>query len=165
MDFGTVIKNQTHAALTMLTECVENCPEAVWLSGTHPRPYWKIAYHAAAYADCFLSKSFDSWEKWTHHRPEATWTFSDDSFEIPVVEAYTTAQVMEYIGLIREQVDKRVDSLDLKEMECGIPWYPGLPRAELLVLNVRHISEHVGQMHEIRIAAGLDVDWCATRKD
>jgi len=163
MDFRTAIKNQTHAALHMLVECVDGCPPELWLSGGHPRPYWKIAYHVAAFSQCFLSPSFDSWQKWEHHRREATWTFSDDSFEIPVIDPYTPDQVMEYIRLIQTQVDGLVDALDLDEDECGIPWYKGLSRAELLILNVRHISEHVGQMHELRIAAGLDVDWRATR--
>ena len=163
VDFRTAIKNQTHAALMMLVECVEECPTSLWLSGEHPRPYWKIAYHAAAYAQCFISPSFESWEKWEHHRREATWTFTDADFEIPEIEPYTQAQVREYILLIQGQVDNFVDALDLDEDECGIPWYPGLPRAELLILNVRHISEHVGQMHELRIAAGLDVHWRATR--
>ncbi|MFZ4508465.1 MAG: hypothetical protein ACOYON_12295 [Fimbriimonas sp.] len=39
LDFRTAIKNQTHAALVMLAECVEGCPAALWLSGGHPRPY------------------------------------------------------------------------------------------------------------------------------
>lgn len=163
MDFRTAIKNQTHAAISMLSECVDGCPAALWLSGGHPRPYWKIAYHVTAYTDCFLSPSFDSWEKWAHHRREATWTISDDGTEIPEVEPYTPEQVMDYIRLLQGRVDERIDALDLDEDECGIPWYEGLPRAELLILNLRHISEHVGQMHELRIAAGLDVDWRATR--
>lgn len=163
MDFRTAIKNQTHAALAMLAECVEGCPPTLWLAGTHPRPYWKIAYHVTAYAHCFLFPNFESWEKWSHHRREAVWTFSDDGSEIPVIEPYTPEQVMEYIRLIQGQIDSRIDHLDLDEDSCGLPWYPDLPRAELLILNVRHISEHVGQLHELRIAAGLDVDWRATR--
>lgn len=163
MDFRTAIKNQTHAGLIMLTECVEACPASIWLAGEHPRPYWKIAYHVTAYTHAFLFPTFDSWEKWEHHHREATWTFTDGSIEIPVVEPYTPEGVIEYIRLIQGQVDDRIDALDLEEDECGVPWYPNLSRAELLILNVRHISEHVGQMHELRIAAGLDVDWRATR--
>lgn len=163
MDFRTAIKNQTHASLAMLTECVDGCPLTLWLSGGHPRPYWKIAYHVTVYADCFLSPTFDSWERWPHHRREAAWTFSDDGAEIPEVEPYTSEQVMDYIRLIQARVDERIDALDLEADDCGFPWYEGLSRVELLILNVRHISEHVGQMHELRIAAGLDVDWRATR--
>lgn len=163
MDFRTAIKNQTHAALHMLVECVEGCPPELWLSGGHPRPYWKIAYHVTAYAQAFLQPSFEAWERWEHHRREAAWTFSDDGEEIPVIEPYTPDQVMVYLRLIQSQVDGFIDVLELDEDECGFPWYKGLSRAELLILNVRHISEHVGQLHELRIAAGLDVDWRATR--
>lgn len=163
MDIKTAIKNQTHAALHMLAECVEGCPSELWLSGGHPRPYWKIAYHVTAYTHIFLFPNMDSWERWAHHRREAAWTFSDDGEEIPVVEPYTPEQVMEYIRLIQSQVDDRIDALDLDETECGFPWYQGISRVELLILNVRHTSEHVGQLHELRIAKGLEVDWQATR--
>ncbi|MBX3097914.1 MAG: hypothetical protein KF812_13760, partial [Fimbriimonadaceae bacterium] len=105
----------------------------------------------------------DASRRWGHHRPEATWTFTDDDEEIPEIEPYSPAQVVEYLRLIQSEVDSLIDALDLDEDECGIPWYVGLPRAELLILNVRHISEHVGQMHELRIAAGLDVDWRTSR--
>ena len=163
MNFRTAIKNQTHASISMLAECVDGCPLDLWLSGEHPRPYWKIAYHVTVYADCFLNPSLDAWTRWEHHRREAAWTFDEDGSGIPEVEAYTTGQVIEYIGSIRDQVDVRIDALDLEEDDCGFPWYKGLPRAELLILNVRHISEHVGQLHELRIAAGLDVEWRASR--
>ena len=97
------------------------------------------------------------------HRREATWTYSDSGNEIPVVDPYTPDEVMEYMRLIQGEVDSKIDALDLDEETCGIPWYPELSRAELLMLNLRHISEHTGQLHELRIAAGLDVDWRATR--
>ena len=164
MDFKTAIQRQTHAALAMLIECVEDCPEPLWLSGEHPRFYWKVAYHAATYADCFLSPSFDSWERWEHHRREAAWTFADEGETIPSIPPYTTGEVMTYLSKTQSEVDSRIEALDVEADECGFPWYSGLSRSELLILNVRHISEHVGQLHELRIAAGLDVDWRTSKE-
>lgn len=163
MKFRDAIKNQTHAAVGMLAECIQDCPEELWLSGGHPRPYWKIAYHATAFAHGFLHSSLDAWPRWEHHRREAAWTFSDDGTEIPVIEPYKPEKMMEHVRLIQTQIDPLIDAADLDEDDCGFPWYPDLPRAELLILNVRHISEHVGQLHELRIASGLDVDWRASR--
>jgi len=163
VDFRTALKNQTHAALKMLAECIEGCPPKLWLSGEHPRLFWKVAYHATMYADCFLSPSFEAWERWPHHRREAGWTMSDDGTEIPVIEPYTPDQVLSYMRLIQSRVDERIDALDLDADTCGFPWYPDLSRAELLMLNLRHISEHTGQLHELRIAAGLDVEWQGSR--
>jgi hypothetical protein len=149
----------------MLAECVDNCPSDLWLSGGHPRPYWKIAYHVTVFAHCFLFPSFDTWERWPHHRSEAAWTVDEEGVGIPVVEPYSTDQVMDYIRLIQDQIDMRIDALDLEDDDCGFPWYKDLSRADLLILNTRHISEHVGQLHELRIAVGLEVDWRATRDD
>jgi len=88
---------------------------------------------------------------------------SDDGTEIPVIEPYTPDQVLSYMRLIQSRVDERIDALDLDADTCGFPWYPDLSRAELLMLNLRHISEHTGQLHELRIAAGLDVEWQGSR--
>jgi len=128
MDFRTAIKNQTHAALHMLAECIEGCPASLWLSGGHPRPYWKIAYHVTVFSQAFLNQSFDTWERWEHHRREAAWTFSDDGSVIPVIEPYTPELMMEYVRLIQSQVDGLIDALNLDSDESGVPWYPELSR-------------------------------------
>lgn len=163
MQFREAIKNQTHAALAMLAECVEACPPTLWESGDHPKLYWRTAYHTTAFADCFLSPSLEAWTRWSHHRPEATQTFSDDGSEVPVLDPYSPEQILEYVKQIDASVDERIDALNLEDDECGFPWYPGLSRTELLILNARHVSEHVGQLHQMRIAAGLDVDWRSSR--
>ena len=47
MELRTALKEQYHAGLTMLRQCVEQCPDDLWTSGAHPRPFWRIAFHAA----------------------------------------------------------------------------------------------------------------------
>ena len=40
------LKEQYHAGLTMLAECVGNCPDEMWLKGNYPRAFWRIAFHS-----------------------------------------------------------------------------------------------------------------------
>ena len=38
----------------MLVECVEKCPEDLWLDGEHPRTFWRIAWHAAYFTHNYM---------------------------------------------------------------------------------------------------------------
>jgi len=163
MDFRTALKNQHHAALSMLSECLDPCPEELWLSGQHPRKYWRIVYHAAAYTHLYLYESMASWNQWPKHRLECTY-IDDSGGPIAEVQPYTIEEVQDFVQHIHSEVDGRLDALDLDADECGYPWYPGLPRAELLILNLRHLHGHLGQLHEMRLAHGLDLNWQGPRK-
>jgi hypothetical protein len=152
----TALKRQHHAALQMLRLAVERCPESVWIGGEHPRNYWRIVYHAAAYAHLYLYENLDRWVRWEPARKECAWLDGDD---VPVMEPYTQAQMLDYVDLIRTQVDSRIDALDLSDPNCGYTWYPEVSRVELLVLSLRHLHGHIGQLSERLIEQELDVDW------
>ena len=46
----SALKSQYHAALAMLREPIERCPDDLWFSRSHPNPFWWGAYHALYYA-------------------------------------------------------------------------------------------------------------------
>lgn len=156
MEFKDALKNQHHAALAMMRQAIERPSEAVWLSGAHPRNYWRIAYHALAYAHLYLFPSLAEWAKWEHHRQDCTYLDGDD---VPVAEAYSQAQMLEFCDLTTNLIDSKIDAMDLTEATCGYAWYPTVGRAELLILSLRHLHGHLGQLSEILIAEGGDIDW------
>lgn len=155
VDSRLAIQRQTHAALAMLAQCVERCPDEVWLSGVHPRTFWRIAYHAAAYAHLYLFPDLDSFRPWTKHRLECTYLEG----ETPEVPAYSRGEMLKCLALIESEVDSRIDALDLGAEKCGFPWYPTISRLELQILSLRHLHGHIGQLSEILIAQGIDTDW------
>ncbi|MFZ4508455.1 MAG: hypothetical protein ACOYON_12245 [Fimbriimonas sp.] len=140
----------------MARQAIERCPDDVWTSGVFPRSYWRIAYHALAYAHLYLYPNLESWQSWPKHRQECTWLEGDD---IPVMEPYSRAELIEFVDLIVSEVGPRIDALDLTEEWCGYKWYPQVSRLELLVLSLRHLHGHLGQLSEILISHGLDIDW------
>ena len=139
----------------MLRQSVENCPEDVWLSGEHPRNYWRIFYHAAAFFHLYLYDNLESWKQWPKH--DLGRTYLDG--EVPVSEAYTKDEALEFVSLIESEIDGRVDAMDLEEAWCGFTWYPNVSRVELQMLSMRHLHGHLGQLHEILIANGQDIEW------
>ena len=142
--------------MAMFRQAIENCPEYVWLSGEFPRNYWRIAYHALGYAHLYLYEDVASWKKWPKHKLECTWLEGED---VPVDEPYTREELLEVVELIQSEIDPRLDDLDLSAPHCGFTWYPNVSRVELLILSLRHLHGHLGQLHEILIANGQDIEW------
>ena len=48
------LKSQYHAALSMLRQTIERCPEDLWLDETPENAFWHVAYHALFYGHLFL---------------------------------------------------------------------------------------------------------------
>jgi hypothetical protein len=139
----------------MLRQCVERCPDEVWTSGPHPRSYWRIAYHAAAYAHLYLFSDMKSFAPWPKHRLDCTYLDG----EVEPATPYNQAELIECIDLIDSDVDSRLEGLDLSAENCGFTWYPSVTRIELQILSLRHLHGHIGQLSEILLAAGVDTDW------
>lgn len=159
MEIKPALKSQHLAALTMFRQLVSDCPDELWLSGPHPRSFWRIAYHALGYAHLYLYENLEAWKPWPKHRKECTWLEG----EAPEMTPYSREEAIEFIDLILSEVEPRIDSLDLTDPQCGFTWYPKVSRVELLILSLRHLHGHMGQLHELMIAQGLNVEWLGQR--
>lgn len=154
-DIRPPLKRQYHAALAMLRQAVADCPDDLWTWGEHPRTYWRIAYHAAGYAHLYLYGSLDDWARWEKADNSRAVLEGD----VEPAEPYTRDEMLDFIDLIDSQVDARIEALDFESESCRFAWYPGVTRFELIVLSLRHLHGHIGQLHEHLIARGLDVEW------
>jgi hypothetical protein len=155
MNIKCALKGQYHAGLAMLKQCVVRCPADLWTSGTHPRTYWRIAYHAIFYTHLYLQQNVESFTPWAKHRDSAKelWSTPD------VVEPYTIEETREYIDLVIAGVDETVDGLDLESADTGFPWYKSMGKLEHQLMNLRHVQGHVGQLSELLMAQNVDTDW------
>jgi len=157
---------QYHAGLAMLAQSVENCPQELWTSGTHPRTFWRIAFHAAYFTHLYLGQSVDSYQPWPA-RPEdfaELWQepWSVEPYELPEdFEPYKKNQILDYIAYIDSLIDSTVEALDLDVQGTGIPWYKNMSKLSHQLLNLRHLQGHVGQLSELLMASGDDLnpDW------
>ena len=165
MELRQALKEQYHAGLAMLAECVEKCPEAVWHEGEHPRTFWRIAFHAAFFTHLYLGQNEASFQPWPgrregiHHR---LWAEPGDvePYELPErAESYPSSEILDYIRFVDELVDPVVAQLDLESEETGFSWYPSMGKLSHELMNLRHIQGHVGQLSELLMAKGIDIDW------
>lgn len=165
------LKSQYHAALGMLRQAMERCPDALWAGGGYVNPFWRIAYHTLYYAHLYVQpdqRAFRAWERHQTHvqhmdgvpgPPEL-----EDDLELPhrppqTGEPYTRAELLEYWALCDGLIDAAVDRLDLADPACGFSWKTR-SRVEHQIASIRHVQHHASQLAErLRSAANVGVEW------
>ena len=87
-----------------------------------------------------------------------------EPYELPEgVAPLTQHEVRDYIAYVRGLIDSTVDTLDLDSQATGFSWYPNMTKLSHELMNLRHIQGHVGQLSELLMAKGIDIDWIARR--
>lgn len=167
MELRQALKEQYHAGLAMLAECVEKCPEGMWIEGEHPRTFWRIAFHAAFFTHLYLGQNEDAFEPWPGRRKGAhhgLWRQPGEvePYELPEeAEIYGRNEILDYIGFVDALVDATVGQLNLDSDETGFPWYGNMSKLSHQLMNLRHLQGHVGQLSERLMIRGIDTGWVA----
>lgn len=181
----TVLKGHYHAGLTMLAECVDKCPDDLWtaanLSPSPPagvnnppwngveRPFWRIAFHNAYFTHLYLGQDETAFQpppaelavrcrKDFEPMWHAPWEL--EPYELPTgTQPCSQSGILEYIEYVDSLVDSTVAGLDLESRESGFHWYPNTNKLSHQLINLRHLQGHVGQLSELLMARGIDIDW------
>ena len=167
MEIRQALKEQYHAGLAMLAECVAKCPNDVWVEGEYPRAFWRIVFHAAFYTHLYLGQNEEAFQAWPgrkegiHH---GLWNppFEVEPYELPAnAEIYQPDELLDYIRFVDTRIDPTVDQLDLASDATGFSWYKNMSKLSHQLMNLRHLQGHVGQLSELLMARGIDIDWIA----
>jgi DinB superfamily len=163
MDVRSALKSQYHAALETLHEAIEQCPDAMWNDPADgSAPFWRVAYHTLFYAHFYLQQGQEDFTPWARHRDEAQYISSVPwaSHRPPnPCEAFTRADLVEYLRVCDGMIDAGVDALDLSAPQCGFPWYK-MPTLEHQIVNIRHIQHHAAALSSrLRRSAGIAIKW------
>jgi len=157
-----VLKSQYHAALAMLEQAIERCPDRLWTSTGHSNQFWHIAYHALFFTHLYLQPDEQSFRPWKNHREEYQFL---GSLPWPphrppnIAEPYTKAEVTEYLRTCGIMIDPAVDRFNLDSPQSGFSWYK-MPKLEHQIVNIRHIQQHAAQLADrLRLVAGIGIDW------
>ena len=70
MDVHAALKGQFHASLAMLKQAIEQCPDDLWVGGSCPIAFWRVAYHTLFYTHLYLQDSEQTFTPWIKHRKE-----------------------------------------------------------------------------------------------
>src|SRR5687768_14163154 len=134
MNLRAALKEQYHAGLAMLRQCVEQCPEDMWIAGTHPRTYWRIVFHAAFFTHLYLGQNEAAFQPWPGRREEIHPRLWEEPayvepYELPEgVDAYSRQDMVDYISYVDGLIDPTVDALDLDTDDSGFSWYEDISK-------------------------------------
>jgi hypothetical protein len=169
---STVLKSQYHAALAMLHECVEKCPEGLWLDEAPTNAFWRVAYHTLFFTHLYLGRDAESFRPWAEHRrgnqneDGIVGRDLDPKSDLPAgPDPYSREQVLRYWDFVDTMVDEAVESMDLRRRESGFSWYQ-IPKLEHQLVNLRHLSHHTAQLADrLRAAENVGIKWVGARRN
>jgi hypothetical protein len=153
------IKSQYYAALEMFRQAVVTCPDTLWDDPRYANRFGHIAYHALHFTNLYLQPSVSDFRPWS--KPGKV----DGRLDKDAAgEPYTREEILEYLEIVCEQVEKRVSTLD-PDAPSGFFWLP-CNKLELQLYNVRHLAHHTGELCERLGATGeIEVGWILRKPD
>ncbi|MFN7172609.1 MAG: hypothetical protein ACK4P3_07490 [Fimbriimonadaceae bacterium] len=167
MDLRPALCQQYHAALYMLRDCVQQCSDRLWTEGEYPDQFWRSAFHVTFFTQYYLSQTQQEYTPWPG-RPagflEGMWAATDfeNRGELPKDQPYLSKQQMiDFIDFVDSIVDSTIERMDLDAPDSGFDWYPEFPKLPHVLMNLGHVYYHVGQLVQLLLEEGIDVDWNA----
>ena len=167
----SVLKSQYHAALAMLREAIERCPDETWCSSQHVNAFWQVAYHTLFFAHLYLQPNEAAFRAWEHHQAEVQHEDgiagpSDPNSSLPLIPTpYTRSAVLAYWKICDEMVDEAIDALNLNDPLSGFSWYK-VSKFEHQIISIRHIQHHTAQLaYRLRAAANVGIKWVGSKPD
>jgi hypothetical protein len=173
----TILKNQYHAAMAMLRQSIDLCPDEIWSGGDHTNHFWRIAYHVLYFTHLYLQPKLEAFTPWEHHQTDLQ--YLDNIPAPPEIEAlvelphrppqtgepYSKEEMLAYWTFCDEMIDSAIDALDLLDPESGFFWYK-LSKLEHQVISLRHTQHHTAQlMDRVRAASDNGVDWVSSGRN
>jgi hypothetical protein len=159
------LKSQYHAALTMLRESIERCPDDLWLDDRPKNAFWQIAYHTLFFTHLYLQPRLEAFRPWEGHQggvqhEDGIAGPADPASALPLIpEPYTKQQTLAYWRHVDTMVDGAVDGLDLSSRESGFHWYE-MSKLEHQLVNLRHAQHHLAQLADrLRAANDIGIRW------
>jgi hypothetical protein len=154
MNLEAVVYSQYIAALAMLKQAVERCPDPLWDAENDENKFWRVAYHALFYTHLYMQKSLNDFQPWVKHWAHAEEMGKDAAPGMP----FSKTEVLEYVAYCQKQAGETSAVLD-PEAPSGFDWLP-MNKLELQFYNIRHLQQHVGELMErLGSRAGINVVW------
>jgi hypothetical protein len=148
-----VLTGQFEAALCMLNQCIEHCPEQHWEGKIANDTFRQVAYHTLFFVDFYLSPSDVEFElRDVHHRG------GDERTSTAPSTGLTKEETLSYLAICRQKAIETLAGETVESLQ-GPSGFSRLPctRGELHLYNIRHVQHHTGALsaHLRRIEESL----------
>ena len=138
------INGQYGAAIAMLEQNIEKCPNEVWDDRTSGPSFWHVAYHVMWFLDWYLSDSKIARESFNSKFDNE---HSEQLNKTPKI-TLTRVQLLEYLSEIKEKAKKRFENITEDHLrEPSIFEGHGSSVLSSLLYNLRHLMLHIGALN------------------
>ena len=160
------IANQLDAALCMLDLCVERCPDAMWNGRVGNLAFCQVAFHTLFFTDFYLGgPDEESFRNQPFHVANRHIFRDYEELEDRVqVLLYDKPGIKAYCGHCRNKASQVIAAETEDSLQAPV-WIraKGVLRAELYVVNIRHIQHHAAQLSlRLRLDAKESIPWVAS---
>ncbi|HVZ93381.1 MAG TPA: DinB family protein [Phycisphaerales bacterium] len=157
-----IIGGQFEAALCMLNDCIEKCPESHWDSPIAKYPFWHVVYHTLCFVDVYLAPNDESWMPSTGEGGFHPAGRDELNEEYPS-RRFTRDEMRSYMRACRSLLLEAMNA----ETEASLVGPSGFPhlaitRAELHLYSIRHVQHHTGQLGASLRRLGVQLRWVKT---
>lgn len=136
---------QFGAALDMLENAMEACPEGLWSDRSRQPEFWYLVFHTLFYLDFYLSGPVAGFV------PPEPFTLDElDPAGVLPERPYTKEELRGYLQHGRAKCRAVIESLTEGEARghCRFEWIE-MSFGELLLYNLRHVQHHAAQLNLI----------------
>jgi hypothetical protein len=148
MTWNQIIWHQFGAAIDMLDNAIQACPDDLWQARLYPDDppefgeFWYITYHTLFWLDFYLSESAVGFA------PPAPFTLSEFEAGLLPERVYSKEELWNYLKYGRSKCQSRIDSMsDFMAPQQVRPNWRIESVGELLIYNLRHVQEHAAQLN------------------
>ena len=136
---------QFGAAIDMLGNAVDACPDELWSDRSKQPEFWYVVYHALFWLDFYLSGTAEGFA------PPAPFTLSElDPAGLLPERPYTKDELKTYLKHGREKCRTTIEAMtEERASERSKFGSVDLGIAELLLYNMRHVQHHAAQLNLI----------------
>ena len=136
-----ILQRQFEAALSMLKQCIEACPEQHWERKIASKTFREVAYHTLFFADYYLSPSEAAFKLRALHQR------GGDERRPVVSPGLSRDDTLEYLAICRENMTEALAAETRESLEgpSGFMYYR-ISRGELHITNIRHLQHHTAQL-------------------
>ena len=140
-----IIWHQFGAAIDMLENAMNACPDVIWGNQIRHSEFWYIAFHTLFYLDLYLSETNQGFV------PPQPFTLDElDERGLLPDRVYTKQELIQYLAHGREKCRSVITAMTAEQAcgRCGFDWLE-LSVAEVLLYNMRHVQHHAAQLNLI----------------
>ncbi|GJM41796.1 MAG: hypothetical protein DHS20C20_20780 [Ardenticatenaceae bacterium] len=149
MTWNKIIWNQFGAAIDMLDDAIQACPDALWQARLYNErevqpefaEFWYLAYHALFWLDFYLSETA------VNFAPPAPFNLSELEAGLLPERVFTKDELLGYLGYGRTKCQNRIEATtDFTAPQRVRTDWPEMSIGEMLLYNMRHVQEHAAQL-------------------